>query len=173
MEESDDGMQINHLALTYGFSSHFYNQASSILRFPSNICDFWRVMTDSLSSPDAMREIVWHNSAQRERDDTWGGTPCIHILQRMSPDNRPRITPPLPGDQVDRVLCPLDCSTHRSSRQLRCSLLKVMEQLSSRISRRMLPTHFIVPTWTRRTYGYSGVSRLGSLAKPSLSPKNY
>jgi hypothetical protein len=33
-------------------------------------------MTDPLSSPYTMREIVWYNSGQLKRYYTWGGTPC-------------------------------------------------------------------------------------------------
>jgi hypothetical protein len=37
---------------------------------------FLKVMNDLLSSPDVMTEIVWHNSTQRKKYCTWGGTPC-------------------------------------------------------------------------------------------------
>jgi hypothetical protein len=55
----------------------------------------------------------------------------------------------------------------------RVHFLKVTEQFLLRISHCMFPTHFIVPTWPRRTSGYSSVSSLGSLAEASLSQKNY
>jgi hypothetical protein len=54
----------------------------------------------------------------------------------------------------------------------RYHLSKVTEQFSSRISCCMFPTDLAVPTWRRRISGYSGVSRLDSLAEASPSPKN-
>jgi hypothetical protein len=50
---------------------------------------------------------------------------------------------------------------------------KVAEQFSSRISCSMFPTHPILSTWPRRTYGYSGASKLNSLAEASPSPTNF
>jgi hypothetical protein len=39
-EESDDGVQVTHMALKHRFYWHFYDQGSSIFRCASNICDF-------------------------------------------------------------------------------------------------------------------------------------
>jgi hypothetical protein len=78
------------------------------------------------------------------------------LTQAIFPQGRTRSTPRL-NVHLDK------CRVHFS---------KVTGQFSSRISCCMFSTHLRVPPWPSRTSGYSGVSRLDSLAEASPSPKN-
>jgi hypothetical protein len=73
------------------------------------------------------------------------------LVQTVFPQGRIRYTP--------RLNVHLDnCYVHLSN---------VTEQFSSRINGCMFPTQLMVPTWHCRSSGYSGVSKLDSLAEPS------
>jgi hypothetical protein len=58
VEESNDGVHVNHLTLRHRFSRSFYNHKSSRFRFPSNLCELQRVIDDLPFSPDAVPGIV-------------------------------------------------------------------------------------------------------------------
>jgi hypothetical protein len=75
------------------------------------------------------------------------------LVQTVFPQGRTRYTPQL--------------NVHLDN--FRVHFSKVTEQFSSRISCCIFPTHLRVSTWPCRTSGYSGISRLNSLAEASLT----